>query len=75
MLTVNREVAFPPAESITEVEFREQVGAREGAGCTEQVRATVLLKLPKAVIVTLAVAELPGLSDDAETAEVDITKS
>jgi len=71
VLTVN--IAAVPA--VVELGLIEHFGARDGNGCTEQERATALLKPPAVVTLTVALDDAPGLTVPGVSGEAETEKS
>jgi len=71
VLTVN--IAGIPF--IVELGLIEHFGARGGNGCTEQERATALLKPPVVVTFTVAVDDAPGLTVPGVSGEAESENS
>ena len=71
MLTVS--LAGIPA--VVELGLIEHFGARGRNGCTEQERATALLKPPVVVTFTVAVDDAPGLTVPGVSGEAESEKS
>ena len=72
---VSVEVAEPFAAGVAEAGFNEHVGARVGAGSTEQVNCTSLLNPFVELTVTVDVAECPAATDVGDAAAAESKKS
>src|SRR5579859_537329 len=67
VVTVNVEVMLPLACGVTDDGLSEHAGALVTEDETLQVRATAAVKLLTEVTVIVAVAEVPGLTDDGDS--------
>ena len=74
MFIVSVLLTEPFAAGVAEDGFIPQVGANAGAGCTEQVKFTVLLNPFTEVSVTVAVVLPPGATELEVGAEADSEK-
>ena len=63
MVIVSVEVAVPFAAGVTELVLNAQLGARDGAGDTEQVRFTALLNPFSDFTVIVELPDCPGFTE------------
>ena len=73
VLMVSFDVA-PALVGVTEAGLKAQVGASDGAGETEHVSGTALLKPWVVVSVIVAVADAPAVTDAGDAAPAAIEK-